>query len=74
MLHLGQLKGGRTSVRVITGSAKGRKLFSVPGKGTRPITARVKSALFNILTPRLRGTTVLDLFAGSGAVGIEARR
>lgn len=59
-------------MRVITGSAKGRKLFSVPGKGTRPITARVKSALFSILTPRLRGTTVLDLFAGSGAVGIEA--
>jgi len=59
-------------VRVIAGRAKGRKLFSVPGKGTRPITARVKGALFNILRPRLAGAVMLDLFGGTGAVGIEA--
>lgn len=59
-------------MRVISGSAKGRKLFSVPGAGTRPITARVKAALFNILGPDIRGATFLDLFAGTGAVGIEA--
>jgi 16S rRNA (guanine(966)-N(2))-methyltransferase RsmD len=59
-------------VRIISGSAKGRKLSSVPGKGTRPITARVKGALFSILMPHLRGAVLLDLFAGTGAVGIEA--
>ena len=60
-------------MRVISGYAKGRKLFSVAsGKGTRPITARVKGALFNILRPRLAGATMLDLFGGTGAVGIEA--
>lgn len=58
-------------MRVIAGRAKGRKLFSVPGKGTRPITARVKGALFNILRPRLAGSVMLDLFGGTGAVGIE---
>jgi len=59
-------------VRVISGEAKGRKLFSVPGSGTRPITDRVKEALFNILGPDVRGALFLDLFAGTGGVGIEA--
>ncbi len=58
--------------RVISGTAKGRKLFSVPGEGTRPITDRVKEALFNILGPYIVGATMLDLFAGTGGVGIEA--
>ncbi len=58
--------------RVISGTAKGRKLFSVPGKGTRPITDRVKEALFNILGPYIVGASMLDLFAGTGGVGIEA--
>ena len=44
----------------------------VPGKGTRPILDRVKTALFDILRPRIDGMRVLDLFAGSGSVGIEA--
>lgn len=59
-------------MRVIAGIAKGRQLLSVPGTATRPITDRVKEALFNILGPRLDGVRVLDLFAGTGSVGIEA--
>lgn len=59
-------------MRVVGGSAKGRKLKSVPGDSTRPVTDRVKTALFDILRPFLPGIKVLDLFAGSGAVGIEA--
>lgn len=48
------------------------KLRSVPGEKTRPITDRAKVSLFNILRPSLRGAAFLDLFAGTGAVGIEA--
>ncbi|MFN3763057.1 MAG: 16S rRNA (guanine(966)-N(2))-methyltransferase RsmD [Anaerolineae bacterium] len=59
-------------MRVVTGSAKGRKLKSVPGLGTRPITDRAKSALFNILRDGVVGARFLDLFAGTGQVGIEA--
>ncbi|NPA90869.1 MAG: 16S rRNA (guanine(966)-N(2))-methyltransferase RsmD [Chloroflexi bacterium] len=59
-------------VRVIGGEAKGRILKSVRGKGTRPITDRVKEALFNILGPEVLDARVLDLFGGTGAVGIEA--
>lgn len=59
-------------MRVIAGQAKGRKLLSVPGEGTRPITDRVKEALFAILGGAVEGATFLDLFAGTGAVGIEA--
>lgn len=60
------------SLRVISGSAKGRKLKLVPGDSTRPIMDRVKEALFNILGTGVRGATWLDLFAGTGSVGIEA--
>ena len=47
-------------------------MLVVPGKGTRPILDRVKTALFDILRPRIAGMRLLDLFAGSGSVGIEA--
>ena len=57
--------------RVIAGSAKGIRLRA-PGPGTRPIADRVKQTLFAILEPELEGARVLDLFAGSGAGGIEA--
>jgi len=57
--------------RVIAGSAKGIRLRA-PGPGTRPIADRVKQTLFAILEPDLRGARFLDLFAGSGAAGIEA--
>jgi 16S rRNA (guanine(966)-N(2))-methyltransferase RsmD len=59
-------------MRVIAGEARGRRLALVPGEGTRPITDRAKEALFGILTPWIPGARVLDLFAGTGAVGIEA--
>src|SRR5512140_41668 len=57
--------------RVIAGTAKGIRLIA-PGEGTRPISDRVKQTLFAILEPHLPGARVLDLFAGSGAGGIEA--
>jgi len=59
-------------MRVIAGKAKGRRLKSVPGSGTRPITDRAKSALFSILGADVVGARFLDLFAGTGGVGIEA--
>lgn len=57
--------------RVIAGSAKGIRLRA-PGPGTRPLADRVKQTLFAIVEPDLGGAAVLDLFAGSGAAGIEA--
>jgi 16S rRNA (guanine966-N2)-methyltransferase len=57
--------------RVIAGSARGIRL-DAPGPGTRPLGDRVKQTLFAILEPALPGAAVLDLFAGSGAAGIEA--
>ena len=57
--------------RVIAGRAKGIRLRA-PGPGTRPLADRVKQTLFAILEPELDGASVLDLFAGSGAGGIEA--
>ena len=57
--------------RVIAGSARGIRLRA-PGAGTRPLADRVKQTLFGILEPDLQGSRVLDLFAGSGAAGIEA--
>jgi len=59
-------------MRVITGSAKGVQLRPVPGRGTRPISDRVKAALFDTLGMSMIGARVLDLFAGTGSVGIEA--
>lgn len=61
-----------SGLRVIAGKARGRKLRSVPGETTRPITDRVKEALFNILGGDIQGASFLDLFAGTGSVGIEA--
>jgi 16S rRNA (guanine966-N2)-methyltransferase len=57
--------------RVIAGSAKGVRLRA-PGSGTRPLADRVKQTLFAILEPQQPGASFLDLFAGSGAAGIEA--
>ena len=60
------------TLRVIAGKAKGRKLKSVPGDTTRPITDRVKEALFNIIAGDVVDSNWWDVFAGTGAVGIEA--
>ncbi len=59
-------------MRVIAGAAKGRRLKTIKGLDTRPTTDRIKENLFNILGHRVQGSRFLDLFAGSGAIGIEA--
>jgi 16S rRNA (guanine966-N2)-methyltransferase len=63
--------GPRSAGRVIAGTARGIRL-AAPGSMTRPLADRVKEALFAILEPDLRDAAILDLFAGSGAAGIEA--
>ena len=59
-------------LRIIAGQARGRRLRTPKGRHTRPTADRVREALFNILGHRVVGSMVLDLFAGSGAVGLEA--
>ncbi|MBP2001172.1 16S rRNA (guanine(966)-N(2))-methyltransferase RsmD [Paenibacillus shirakamiensis] len=59
-------------MRVISGSAKGRPLKAVPGTGTRPTTDKVKEAIFSMIGPYFDGGQALDLFAGTGGLGIEA--
>jgi 16S rRNA (guanine(966)-N(2))-methyltransferase RsmD len=59
-------------VRIIAGEARGRKLKSVPGTDTRPTSDRVKEAMFSILQFHLEGRRILDLYAGTGQLGIEA--
>lgn len=59
-------------MRVVGGTHRGRKLRVPPGKSTRPTTERVREALFNVLGPRVQDQAVLDLYAGSGSLGIEA--
>jgi 16S rRNA (guanine966-N2)-methyltransferase len=61
-----------SGLRVIRGKARGMRLKSVPGDITRPVTDRVKQALFNIIGPDIFDSTFLDLFAGTGSIGIEA--
>ena len=59
-----------SQLRIISGSAKGTKLLLC--SGVRPMPSRMKHALFNILGDRVRGAAVLDLFAGTGSLGLEA--
>ncbi len=59
-------------MRVISGTAKGRKLLAPIGDNTRPTTDRIKETLFNIIAPLISGSKFLDIFSGSGAIGIEA--
>lgn len=59
-------------MRIISGSLGGRRLQSPPAAVTRPTTDLVRGALFNILMPRIEDARFLDLFAGTGAVGLEA--
>ncbi len=60
------------SLQVTGGELKGKKLLCPPGLAIRPTPGRVREAVFNILGPAVSGTHILDLFAGTGAVGIEA--
>ena len=59
-------------MRIIAGKFRGRKLKSPPSLQTRPTSDRLRETLFNILAPRIEGARLLDLCAGTGAVGIEA--
>jgi 16S rRNA (guanine966-N2)-methyltransferase len=61
-----------SGLRVISGKAKGRRLKAVPGDTTRPVTDRVKESFFNIVGPDIEDAALLDLFAGTGSIGIEA--
>lgn len=60
------------TLRIIAGIARGIRIQSVPGDTTRPITDRVKESLFNIIGGDIIGSSFLDLFGGTGSVGIEA--
>ena len=59
-------------MRVVSGNCKGKALKAVPGNSTRPTTDKVKEAIFNMIGPYFDGGNGLDLFAGSGGLGIEA--
>lgn len=59
-------------MRIITGSARGTRLATLEGEATRPTAERVKEAIFSMIQFELLDTTVLDLFAGSGQMGLEA--
>ena len=59
-------------MRIIAGRARSLPLKTVPGTATRPTTDRIKETLFNMLNPCIPGASFLDLFAGSGGIGLEA--
>jgi len=59
-------------MRIVAGRYGGRRLVAPPGQATRPTSDRVREALFSVLGDRVAGARVLDLFAGSGALGLEA--
>jgi 16S rRNA (guanine966-N2)-methyltransferase len=59
-------------MRVIAGTYRSRRLITPRGTATRPTSDRLRETLFNVLTPRIAGAVFADLYAGSGAVGIEA--
>jgi 16S rRNA (guanine(966)-N(2))-methyltransferase RsmD len=59
-------------MRVIAGSLKGRRLKAPTWEGLRPTSDKLRETLFNILAPRIAGASLLDLYAGTGAIGIEA--
>ncbi len=59
-------------MRIISGLARGTKLYTLEGEQTRPTLDRVKESLFNIIQNEIPGSTFLDLFSGSGAIGLEA--
>ena len=59
-------------MKIIAGNHKGRKLASLPGKTTRPTSGKVREAIFSIVADRIEDAAILDLFAGTGAFGLEA--
>ena len=65
------MKGNIINMRIISGKARGTKLYTLEGTATRPTLDRVKESLFNIIQNDIEDSTVLDLFSGSGAIGLE---
>ena len=65
------MKGNIINMRIISGKARGTKLYTLEGIATRPTLDRVKESLFNIIQNDIEDSTVLDLFSGSGAIGLE---
>lgn len=65
------MKGNIINMRIISGKARGTKLYTLEGTETRPTLDRVKESLFNIIQNDIEDSTVLDLFSGSGAIGLE---
>lgn len=65
------MKGNIINMRIISGKARGTKLYTLDGTATRPTLYRVKESLFNIIQNDIEDSTVLDLFSGSGAIGLE---
>ena len=61
-----------SSIRIVTGLLKGRKIPTLQGQGIRPTSLRAREALFSILGPIIQGAYLADLFAGSGSIGLEA--
>ena len=59
-------------MRIISGKARGTKLYTLEGETTRPTLDRVKESLFNIIQEKIVGSSFLDIFSGSGAIGLEA--
>ena len=72
MSGYGNHAGKRSEVRIIGGRWRGRKLAFTPSDGLRPTGDRIRETLFNWLTPHINGAHCADLFAGSGALGLEA--
>lgn len=65
------MKGNIINMRIISGTARGTKLYTLEGIATRPTLDRVKESIFNIIQNNIEDSTVLDLFSGSGAIGLE---
>lgn len=72
MARTGNRTAKKSTLRIIGGRWRGRKLTFSPAKGLRPTADRVRETLFNWLAPAIRDARCLDLFAGSGALGLEA--
>lgn len=70
--RLTRSEGKRSEMRIVAGEWGGRRIQAPPGQGTRPTTDRVREAWMSAVAPELPGARVLDLFAGSGALGLEA--
>jgi len=72
VIHSILYQWGDSVMRVIAGTLRGRKIKTIRGDRTRPTSDKVRESMFNVIGPHVVGARVLDLYAGSGAIGIEA--